>query len=152
MFDALQFFEFGALVRRQAAGSFSIEQGLQAGHGLGRRGEGRDLCSGWGTGQEGENAAVQAGRQGRLVQTQGQEFGQAILQGTELVGQLVWEIQGNPTHDDTSCEQYIGSSVVSAAGLAQNRAPRNGSEAPGDGDKQVAVPGRFAVQSLKWAR
>jgi len=106
MLNVLQFIEFGALVRRQAAGPFTLKQRLQAGHSLWRGRKIRDLGGSGGAGQEGENVAVQLGRQGRLMQAQRQEFGQAIPHGAELVGQVVREILGNCAHEGTSCEEY----------------------------------------------
>src|SRR5205814_7299958 len=81
------------LDRRERASPLSVEQRLQALLRLGGRRERRELLGRGSAGQEGQDRAVDLGGECRLSHAQGEQLGEPVLYGGELVGQLVGHLQ-----------------------------------------------------------
>ena len=98
MLDPLQFVQLRPLDRRERPRPISIEQRLQALLRFGGRRGRRDLLGRGSAGQEGQDRAVELGGERRLPQAQGEQLGEPVLYGGELVGQLVGHLQCDRTH------------------------------------------------------
>jgi hypothetical protein len=119
------FVQLRPLDRRERPSPLSVEQRLQALLRFrGRRGR-RDLLGRGSAGQEGQYRAVELGGQRRLSQAQGEQLGEPVLYGGELVGQLVGHLQRDRAHQAISwcirTAMRSATSSISHSGRAHHR-------------------------------
>lgn len=92
MFNPLQFVEFRRLRGADRSCLLTLHECVQAiGH-LRRGRVGHDLLSGRAFGKEGEDRPVELCWERRLLKAQLLELGQAVVQRSELVDQLVGQV------------------------------------------------------------